>query len=85
MITKTYLDGKLNQLEERLKRRIEIKDNRQTQEINAEIAGMKNALGLIEEKIAKNKDMLDHYLKEHNDVKIKLNELARKVEGDILI
>jgi len=80
MITKTYLDGKLNQLEERLKRRIDMKDSRQTQEINAEIINLKNAVKLAEEKVAENKDMIENYLKEHNDVKIKLSELERKIE-----
>ena len=81
MITKTYLDGKLNKLEESLKKRIDMKDNRQTQEINAEIVKLKNTLGLIEEKAAENKDMIENYLKEHNNVKIELEELKRKVDG----
>ncbi|MCK4592493.1 hypothetical protein KAT63_03605 [Candidatus Parcubacteria bacterium] len=81
MITKTQLDIKLKQLEESLKKRIDMKDNRQTQEINAEIAELKNTLGLLEEKIAENRDMIENYLKEHNNVKIELEKLKRKVDG----
>jgi chromosome segregation ATPase len=81
MITKTQLDIRLKQLEESLKKRIDIKDNRQIQEINAEIAELKNTFGLLEEKIAENRDMIENYLKEHNNVKIELEELKRKVDG----
>ena len=42
---------------------------------------LKNTLGLIEEKAAENKDMIENYLKEHNNVKIELEELKRKVDG----
>lgn len=65
MITKTYLDGKLNQLEEKIKRTIDVKDNRQTEKINAEIGELRNAIKEIEEKAAENRDMLENYLKEH--------------------
>ena len=41
MITKTYLDGKLNQLEERLKRRIDMKDERTLCEIEVEVRNLK--------------------------------------------
>jgi len=41
MITKTYLDGKLNQLEEKLKRRIDMKDERTLCEIEIGIKNLK--------------------------------------------
>ncbi len=66
MITKTYLDGKLNQLEEKIKRIIDVKDNRQTEELSAEIKELRNAVKLLEEKVAENRDILENYLKERN-------------------
>ena len=85
MITKTYLDGKLNQLEEKLKKKIDIKDERQTREINTGIVELKNTLGLLEEKIAENRDLIENYLKEHNNVKIKLSELEKKLREKKII
>lgn len=66
MITKTYLDGKLNQLEEKIKRIVDIKDERQTEKINMEIGGLRNIIKEIEEKVAENRDILENYLKERN-------------------
>ncbi len=66
MITKTYLDGKLNQLEEKIKRTIDVKDNRQTEELSAEIKELRNAVKLLDEKVAENRDILENYLKERN-------------------
>ena len=60
MITKTYLDGKLNQLEGSLQRRIESKDNFQTEEINKKIADLRNDVDLIGERVIENRDLLDH-------------------------
>ncbi|MCK4525271.1 MAG: hypothetical protein KAU07_02455 [Candidatus Andersenbacteria bacterium] len=80
MITKTQLDIKLKQLEESLKKRIDMKDNRQTQEINEEIMNVKKNLELVEEEIAENRDIMENYLKENNNVKIELEKLKRKVD-----
>ncbi len=66
MITKTYLDGRLSQLEEKIKRTIDVKDNRQTEELNASIAELRNAVKLIEERVEENRDILENYLKERN-------------------
>ncbi len=75
MITKTYLDGKLNQLEENLKRRIEMKDSFQTEEINKKISDLRDSVNLINEKVIENKDILDNYLVEHNGMKERLEKL----------
>ncbi|NOQ68430.1 hypothetical protein GQ568_03235 [Patescibacteria group bacterium] len=80
MITKTYLDGRLNQLEESLKKRIDMKDNRQTQEINEEIMDLKENLRFVEERMVENRDIMENYLKENNNVKIELEDLKRKVD-----
>ncbi len=79
MITKTYLDGKLNQLEEKIKRTIDVKDNRQTEELSAEIKELRNTVKLLEEKVAENRDVLENYLREHNNLK-KSNGLRENVE-----
>ncbi|MCK5084473.1 MAG: hypothetical protein KAQ64_02365 [Candidatus Pacebacteria bacterium] len=79
MITKTYLDGRLKQLEENLKKRIDTKDNRQTQGLEEEIKGLKNILELVEERVAENRDILDNYLREHNGLKAELEELKLKI------
>ena len=79
MITKTYLDGRLNQLEEDLKRRIEMKDERVSHKTEADIADIKNKIKLLEEKIEENRDLIRNYTEKQNDAKqeieeIKLNE-----------
>ena len=79
MITKTQLDIRLKQLEESLKKRIDMKDNRHTQEINEEIMDLKKNLEFAEERMAENRDMIENYLKEHNNLKQKMDELERKV------
>ena len=79
MITKTQLDIRLKQLEESLKKRIDMKDNRQTQGLEEEIKDLKNILELAEERIAENKDILNNYLKEHNGLKDELEELKLKI------
>lgn len=82
MITKTYLDGKLSQLEEKIKRTIDIKDNRQTEELNAEIKKLRNAVKLLEEKVSENRDMLENYLRERNGaVSNNSEELKQPVEN----
>ncbi|MCK5490807.1 MAG: hypothetical protein KAI67_03115 [Candidatus Pacebacteria bacterium] len=75
MITKTYLDGKLNQLEGSLKRRIESKENMQSEEINKKISALKESIDLINEKVIENRDILDNYLVEHNGLKQGLEKL----------
>ncbi|MCK5412923.1 MAG: hypothetical protein KAI57_00965 [Candidatus Pacebacteria bacterium] len=81
MITKTYLDGKLNQLEENLKRRIETKDNFQTEEINKKISDLKDSVNLISERAIENKDILNNYLVEHNGLKEEVQKLKHKIES----
>jgi uncharacterized coiled-coil DUF342 family protein len=80
MITKTYLDGKLNQLEEKIKRTIDVKDNRQTEELSAEIKELRNSVKLLEEKVAENRDVLENYLKENNAPKKSAEELKSEPE-----
>lgn len=62
MITKTYLDGKLSQLEEKLRRKIEMKDEITLHKIEADIASLKEDLKLLEEKIEENKDIIRNYI-----------------------
>lgn len=69
MITKTYLDGRLNQLEEKLKRKIEMKDEMTLHKIEADIAGLKNNLKSLKEKIEENKDVIRNYIKKQADAK----------------
>lgn len=85
MITKTYLDGKLNQLEERLKRRIDMKDDRQTQEINAEIVELKNSLRLLEEKIEENRDIIRNYVAKQDDTKRDIEKTKPNENKDDII
>ena len=85
MITKTYLDGKLNQLEERLKRRIDMKDDRQTQEINAEIVELKNSLRLLEEKIEENRDIIRNYVTKQDDAKQNIEGIKPSKNKDEVI
>ena len=75
MITKTYLDGKLNQLEEKLKRKIEMKDEMTLHKIEADIASLKNNIKLLEEKIEENKDMIKNYLEKQDDTKQEIEEI----------
>lgn len=66
MITKTYLDGKLNQLEEKLKRRIDMKDERTLCEIETGIKNLKENIKLLEEKIEDNRDIIRNYIKKQD-------------------
>ena len=69
MITKTYLDGKLINLEERLKRRIDMKDSRTLHKMEADIAGLKNDIKLLEEKFNENRDLIENYIAKQNEEK----------------
>ena len=69
MITKTYLDGRLNQLEEKLKRRTEIKDEITLHKIEADIANLKNNIKLLEERIEENRDLIRNYIEKQDDAK----------------
>ena len=69
MITKTYLDGKLNQLEEKLKRRIDMKDERTLCEIEMGIKNLKENIKLLEEKIEENKDIIRNYIEKQDGAK----------------
>ncbi len=71
MITKTYLDGKLNQLEEKLRRRIEMKDEQVSHKTETDIADLKNSIKLLEEKIEENKDLIRNYIEKGETEKIK--------------
>ncbi len=67
MITKTYLDGKLRSLEERLERRIDLKDSRVLRNIEADIAELKNSIKLLEEKFNENRDLIENYIAKQNE------------------
>ena len=74
MITKTYLDGRLNQLEENLKRKIEIKDERMSSEIKTDIANLKNKIKLLEERVEENRDLIRNCIEKKEIEKVKLDE-----------
>ena len=67
MITKTYLDGKLINLEERLKRKIDLKDSKTLNKIEADIAGLKNDIKLLEERFSENRDLIENYIAKQNE------------------
>ena len=69
MITKTYLDGRLGQLEENLKKRINMKDETMLREIEKEIVNLKENIKLLEEKIEEDRDIIRNYVVAENDVK----------------
>ena len=69
MITKTYLDGKLRSLEERLERRIDIKDNRTLHKVEVDIVELKSDIKLLEEKISENRDLIENYITKQNEEK----------------
>jgi len=69
MITKTYLDIRLNQLEEKLKRKIEIKDEIALHKIEARIASLENNIELLKEKIEENKNVIRNYIVKQDDTK----------------
>lgn len=65
-----------------MKRIIDIKDGRQTEELNAEIKKLRNAVKLLEEKVSENRDMLENYLRERNGaVSNNPEELKQPVEN----
>ncbi len=67
MITKTYLDGKLINLEERLKRKIDTKDSRAFHKMETDIADLKNSVKLLEEKFNENRDLIENYIAKQNE------------------
>ena len=75
MITKTYLDNRLNQLEEQLRRRIEMKDERISQDIETDLASLKNSIKLLEGKIEENRDMIKSCFEKQNGAKQKTEEV----------
>ena len=81
MITKTYLDGKLRSLEERLERRIDMKDNRLLREIEVDIASLKNSVKALEEKFDENRDIIGGCIEEQNNIKQELEEIKSKINN----
>jgi len=81
MITKTYLEGKLRSLEERLERRIDIKDDRIFREMETDIAELKNNAKLLEEKLDENRDVIEGCFEEQNNMKQELKKLKLKIDG----
>ena len=85
MITKTYLDNRLNRLEEKLKRKIEMKDEITLHKIEADITSLKENIKLLEEKIEENKDLIRNYIARQNGAKQEIEkvELSKKKEDVI--
>ena len=85
MITKTYLDGRLNQLEENLKKRINVKDETILHEIEKEIVSLKESIKLLEEKIEEDRDMVRNYIEMKNDMGQRLEENKPNNEKEDII
>ena len=85
MITKTYLDGRLNQLEENLKKRINVKDETMLHEIEKEIVSLKESIKLLEEKIEEDRDMVRNYIEMKNDMGQRLEENKPNNEKEDII
>ena len=85
MITKTYLDGRLNQLEENLKKRINVKDETMLHEIEKEVASLKENIKLLEEKIEEDRDIVRNYITMKNDVKQELEKNKSDNEKEDII
>jgi len=85
MITRTYLDGRLNQLEENLKKRINAKDETVLHEIEKEIVSLKESIKLLEERIEEDRDIIRNYITMKNDVKQELeNNKSDNEKEDII-
>lgn len=85
MITKTYLDGRLNQLEENLKKRINAKDETVFHEIEKEIVSLKESIKLLEERIEEDRDIIRNYITMKNDVKQELEKNKSDNEKEDII
>ena len=85
MITKTYLDGRLNQLEENLKKRINAKDEMVFHEIEKEIVSLKESIKLLEERIEEDRDIIRNYITMKNDVKQELEKNKSDNEKEDII
>ena len=85
MITKTYLDGRLSQLEENLKKRINAKDETIFHEIEKEIVSLKESIKLLEERIEEDRDIIRNYITMKNDVKQELEKNKSDNEKEDII
>ena len=85
MITKTQLDISLRQLEERLRRKIDTKNEATLREIKSEIKNLKESVGLLEEKNEENRDIIKNHIAKQNNVKQKIEEVKpNKDKNDII-
>ncbi len=99
MITKTYLDGKLDQLEGRVERKIDFKIAQAVQKRESEVTKLKNDLVVLEEKKVDGKlvdeieslrarvEELEKIISERLDAGIKEDEIERSVkspESDVI-
>jgi len=69
MITKTYFDGKLNEFESRIERKISARIDQLADRLDAEILKIKEETQRAVEKGARNEDVIYGYLKDHNNIK----------------
>ena len=81
MITRTYLDSRLRELEDRVERRIKAEIDRVLAKINADISNLKSATGETGEIGVESKDiLLTNYAQLHDELKKDFKELKARVE-----
>ena len=81
MITKTYLDGRLNNLEEKLERRIGLKDERLLHGIEANVVELKNNIKSLEERFDENRNLIVDCLQKYDDLKQEIEKLKLKIDS----
>ena len=85
MITKTYLDGRLSQLEESLKKKNSARDETMFREIEKEIVSLKKSIKLLEEKVEEDRDIVRNYIVVENDAKQELEKnKSNNEKGDVV-
>lgn len=80
MITKTNLDGKLSQLEERLEKRIDIKVGQAVQKREHEIAKLKDDLKTLGEKIYEKGDINETLEDVDAKLIVEIEQLRARIE-----
>jgi len=86
MITKTYLDGRLDQLEERLEKKIDFKVSQAVQKRESEISKLKDGLRALEEKMSEDREISERL--DYIDAKLisgidSLVSRIEKLEGSV--
>lgn len=80
MITKAYLDLRLQELEDKLERKINAEIGRASDKVNADVDDLKNEIKRIGERDFESKDILTGYVASHNAVKEELESVKSRLE-----